>query len=376
MPCKPHTAKLNPLGVAGTFARVESHQRALLEFYDREKRPLPWRATSDPWAIWVSEVMLQQTRVDTVVPYYHRFLTRFPTPAVLAESDESEVLALWAGLGYYRRARLLHRGAKAVVAAHKGEVPRTLDGLRALPGVGEYTAGAIGSIAFGLRVPLVDGNVERVLTRVLALGGDPRSAETRKVLWSTAAQLADHQRAGDVNQALMELGATLCAPTSPRCLLCPLRSHCAAFRAGEPERYPEKTAKDAPREERWCALVARAGDSVWLVSPSDGRFGGMLLPPMTADTGLAGKELLAALDAVGSVRNPLETGSIEHVLTHARMKIRVFSATVVDDPPRGSLIPEETLGARAVPKITSRILECAGPAPTLRRAAPRRRAAR
>jgi A/G-specific adenine glycosylase len=198
----------------------------LLQWYDRNARDLPWRHTRDPYAIWVSETMLQQTRVSVVIDYYTRFMTRFPTLQSLAQAEESEVLALWSGLGYYRRARALHESAKAVVAENGGEIPKTAAALSRLPGVGVYTAAAVASIAFGEPVAAVDGNVERVLTRYFGhepVPGVARSGELRR----SAEQLVDPERPGDFNQAMMDLGASVCLPKGPLCLTCPVREGCA-----------------------------------------------------------------------------------------------------------------------------------------------------
>ncbi len=333
---------------------VTAPRDAILRWFDGAARRLPWRETRDPWAIWVSEVMLQQTRVETVIPYFERFLRRFPTPEALAAASEPEVLALWSGLGYYRRARFLHAGARRVAEAHGGEVPRDPAALRALPGVGDYTAGAIGSIAFGLPMALVDGNVERVLTRLHALAGDPRAPAGRKRLWALAARYADHPRPGDVNQSLMELGATVCAPTAPRCLTCPARPHCAAARAGEPTRYPEKVARAAPREERWVALVATRADRVWLVPSALGRWEGMLVPPLAPARDGASTPWPATLLDVRPC------GSVTHVLTHARMTIEVTGATLAAPPAEGRLVSPDELDGLAVPKVTRRVLSRAG----------------
>ncbi len=332
---------------------VSPARDALLAWYAAHARVLPWRESPDPWGTWVSEVMLQQTRVDTVVPYYHRFLQRFPTPAHLAAASESDVLALWSGLGYYRRARFLHAGARRVVEAHGGVIPRDATALRALPGVGDYTAGAIGSIAFGLRVPLVDGNVERVLTRLHGLAGDPRAPVGRKRLWTLAARYADHDRPGDVNQSLMELGATVCAPTSPRCLVCPVRAHCVAARAGDPERYPEKAARAAPRDERWSALVATFDERVWLVPSPIGRWEGMLVPPLVPAKGRAAPTWPVALD--GARR----CGAVTHVLTHAKMEVTVYTGALREAPTEGRLVARAELDGLAIPKITRRVLSLA-----------------
>jgi A/G-specific adenine glycosylase len=213
-----------------------SLRRDLLSWFDRHRRDLPWRRTQDPYRIWVSEIMLQQTRVEAVLPYYERFLARFPSVHELASAPVDDVLALWSGLGYYRRARQLHAAARRIAEA--GEFPRTLDRLLELPGIGAYTAAAVASIAFGVAAPVLDGNVERVMARRLALAEDPRRGASRARLLAAAATLLDPSRPGDSNQALMELGATLCLPRQPRCLLCPLRPGCGAAAAGRPELYP------------------------------------------------------------------------------------------------------------------------------------------
>ncbi len=205
---------------------MEKFRRRLLAWFDEHARDLPWRQTSDPYAIWVSETMLQQTRTNVVAEYYPRFLQRFPTLEALARASQADVLASWSGLGYYRRARALHESARAVIAEHGGVIPRTAAVLHRLPGVGVYTAAAVASIAFGERVAAVDGNVERVLTRYLGhepVPGAARSGQLRQA----ALQMVDAKRPGDFNQAMMELGATICLPRGPLCLTCPVREGCA-----------------------------------------------------------------------------------------------------------------------------------------------------
>lgn len=224
-----------------TTLALSTLRRSLLRWYDANKRDLPWRHTKDPYAILVSELMLQQTQVKTVLPYYGKFLKTFPTAASLAKAPEEKVLAAWAGLGYYRRARFLQAAAKAIVA--QGEFPATLEGIRALPGVGDYTAAAVGSIAFGLPVAVVDGNVIRVAARLLALEADPTKGAGAARVREAAQKILDEKRPGDYNQAVMELGASLCSPTKPACPLCPLKEHCAAFLAGKPEAYPKLPAR-------------------------------------------------------------------------------------------------------------------------------------
>jgi A/G-specific adenine glycosylase len=220
-------------------AAVRKFQRELLAWYDTHARDLPWRQSADPYRIWVSEIMLQQTRVSAVLDYYARFLTLFPSVTALAQAEEPDVLAAWSGLGYYRRAKLMHKAAKVVVMEHRGAIPRTAEQLRKLPGIGEYTSSAIASIAFGEPVAVVDGNVERVLLRVLSDHEKPPAAEPQvKWLRNRAAKVLDAQRPGDFNQAMMELGATVCLPQRPLCLHCPVQQFCST--RGEHQAPPPK----------------------------------------------------------------------------------------------------------------------------------------
>ena len=230
---------------------IAAIRRDLLSWYDRERRDLPWRRTQDPYRVWLSEIMLQQTRVETVIPYYERFLERFPTVSDLAEAPIDDVLARWSGLGYYRRARSLHEAAGQIVREHAGVFPEDSAEALALPGVGRYTAGAILSIAYGRPEPILDGNVIRILSRWLRLGPEiPQSH-----LWTLAEDLVPEERPGDFNQAMMELGATVCTPRSPSCLLCPVQERCEARAEGTPERYPAPKAKEKP-------VLARSSSAV------------------------------------------------------------------------------------------------------------------
>lgn len=231
-----------------------SPQRALLDWYWRERRDLPWRETQDPYRIWVSEIMLQQTRVVAVLEYYSRFLARFPDVHSLAKAGESDVLAAWSGLGYYRRARGMHAAARKVVGDFGGEFPRTAAALAELPGIGRYTAAAIASIAFGEPVAVVDGNVERVLSRFLG-----RDLRNRKETWEHAEALLPREDPGDWNQAVMELGATICLPADPKCLLCPVRKWCA-----DPGRETRKPQSSRRKRELVFGLAHRRG-SVYVV---------------------------------------------------------------------------------------------------------------
>ena len=237
---------------APDIAAARRLRAPILRWYRRAKRDLPWRRTQDPYAIWVSEVMLQQTTVAAVIPYWERFLDRFPDTASLAAGREDDVLALWSGLGYYRRARALRDGAIAVMERHGGRVPEDARALMDLPGVGRYTAGAIASLAFGRETPVVDGNVKRVFSRLFALRASGAAAE--RAWWSIAETLVRGSSPGDWNQALMELGATICTPRAPRCGGCPVESACRARSLGAEEEYPEPK----PRAEIEIAAVAVA----------------------------------------------------------------------------------------------------------------------
>lgn len=233
----------------------------LLHWYDRCRRDLPWRRTRDPYAILVSEIMLQQTRVETALPYYRRFLERFPTVERLAAATEAEVLRAWQGLGYYGRARYLWRAARAIVQRHGGRVPAEREALLALPGIGEYTAGAVLSIAFDQPVAAVDGNAERVLARLFGIDEDLSRASGRRAIRERAARLVAGPRPGDVNQAVMELGATVCTPREPACGTCPVAPLCAARAAGRQHELPVRSRRAAVREQHfavaWCLVDGR-----------------------------------------------------------------------------------------------------------------------
>jgi len=230
-------------------------RRRLLAWFHRRKRDLPWRRTRDPYHIWLAEIMLQQTRVAAVVPYYRRFLHRFPTLGALAGARSEQVLRLWAGLGYYGRARHLHRTAKEIVARHGGRFPREFEAALRLPGIGRYTAAAVLSIAYGLPEAVLDGNVARVLARLGGLRGDLRAPRRWKHLQSTAQGLLEPAAAGDWNQAMMELGATVCTPRSPRCGACPVSRWCRAYKLGIAEQLPSARGKRAPVKLSLAAAV-------------------------------------------------------------------------------------------------------------------------
>jgi len=240
--------------------RTDPIRTGLLAWYEVEARDLPWRQTEDPYAIWVSEIMLQQTRVETVLPYYERFLDRFPTVDALASATIDEILKAWEGLGYYRRVHHLHRAAKIVVEEHGGQVPRSVEKLRPLPGIGPYTAAAIASIAFGRDEPVLDGNVARVLARLFCVPGDPARAAARKRLREAAERLLPRREASRFNQALMDLGARICRPRSPRCHACPIASQCDAHHTGQEVLYPQKRARKAVPHVEVVAGIVWSGE--------------------------------------------------------------------------------------------------------------------
>ena len=245
---------------ASSESRIRKIRSPLLRWYDANGRDLPWRRSSDPFAIWISEAMLQQTRVETVIPYWERFLAAFPDVESLARADLDDVYAVWTGLGYYSRARNLKHAAETIVADHGGRLPETVSELRELKGIGRYTAGAVASIAFDREEPLVDGNVIRVFTRLLGIREESSSREVVEDLWSIAAVLVQGSRPGDLNQALMELGATLCTPRNPKCLVCPIRKYCDANARGDAEDLPIKKKKAKPKIMRAVAAwIEREG---------------------------------------------------------------------------------------------------------------------
>ncbi len=258
-------------------------QKQLLAWYKKNARDLPWRRTGDPYKIWISEIMLQQTQVQTVIPYYGRWLKRFPDIRTLAKAPEAEVMKYWAGLGYYRRARMIHAAAKWLVEKKGGKFPRAAKELLELPGIGRYTAGAIASIAFGEKTPVLDGNVIRVLTRLAAVREDIGKPKTIEKLWELAAKLMPGKGAGDFNQAMMELGATTCTPQNPSCLLCPVTGLCQG-RKGNPEDFPVKKMKEKIEKIKTAALILRKKGKVFVGrQTAKERWGGLWVFPFGND---------------------------------------------------------------------------------------------
>src|SRR4051812_30530518 len=247
----------------------EQLRRRILEWYATAARDLPWRRDLDPYRVWVSEIMLQQTQVATVVPYFERFITAFPTVVALAAAPEDDVLRLWEGLGYYRRARHMQHAAQQIMARHGGVFPTTLDEVRALPGIGRYTAGAILSIAYGAREPILEANTVRLYSRLIGYRGDVSSSPGQQLLWQFAHDVLPNEGAGTVNQALMELGSQICTPREPRCLLCPLSSLCVARARGWQQQIPKPKPRPQFEAVEHIALVVWRRNRILLVRRHD-----------------------------------------------------------------------------------------------------------
>ena len=311
---------------------------ALLRWYRRDARDLPWRTTQDPYHIWLSEILLQQTRVATARPYYERFVQALPTVQALAAAPLDRVLKLWEGLGYYARARNLHCAAQLIVADLGGQLPRTADAWQRLPGVGPYTAGAIASIAFGARVPAVDGNVKRVLARLFRLQTPLDDRATRAALWRLAEELLCEKSPGTVNQALMELGACLCTPRTPRCTECPVAPWCAARAAGVERKLPiRRPRKTVPHVEAIAAIIRARGRHLLTRRPA-GLLAGLWGWPGTelAEGEQHDSTLRKALrDAFGLeivVGDRLAT--VRHEFSHRRLRLHVYACRLVRRTPR------------------------------------------
>jgi len=305
---------------------------ALLDWFRTHARVLPWRTTPrDPWAVWVSEVMLQQTRVATVIPYFERFLTRWPDARALAASELDDLLGAWSGLGYYRRARALHAGAKAVAERSEGSLPTTFEELKKLPGIGDYTAAAIASLAHGERVAVVDGNVRRVIARLLALRGALDSSKDHARIRAIATRTMGQLPPGAFNEAMMELGATVCTPSSPRCETCPVAAWCVASRDGLQRELPETVRRPALKTVRSIAIVLRRANHLLLARHgTDGLFAGMWAPPMLPRPIRADARRALTSLAGGALRwdDAGRAGEVRHVLTHRVLEVEVVACRV------------------------------------------------
>jgi A/G-specific adenine glycosylase len=345
---------------------VDNARRRMLDWFDRNKRAMPWRAARpNPYHVLVSESMLQQTQVATVIPYFTRFIQAFPSARELAQADEQHVMRLWQGLGYYRRARNLQAAAKAIVERHDGQVPGTVEELLALPGIGPYTAGAIASIGFGVQTALVDGNVIRVLSRWFAIESSTDRTETQKLLWRLAGRLVPADRPGDFNQSLMELGATCCSVTSPRCLQCPVADMCRARAGLRQEEFPVRVNKKKPVDVVHDLVFVRKGEKyLFRKRPDYGLWAGLYQCPTIehpAGADMTGKvtgaksdktrgkardkppgklenaRLIAALADKGlPIATPEWLGSFTHQTTHRTITFQVFEARLKAEAPPAS----------------------------------------
>jgi A/G-specific adenine glycosylase len=325
----------------------------LLQWYGREGRDLPWRKTRDPYRIWVSEIMLQQTGVETVIPYYNRFLSRFPDLSTLADSHLDEVIAVWAGLGYYSRARNLHAAAVIIRDRFEGRLPDDFTGLMELPGIGRSTAGAILAIAFDRNAPILDGNVRRILCRVFAVGEDPRRPAVEKKLWQWSEELMSGERPHDYTQAIMDLGATLCTPRNPACGRCPVATCCRARLEGKEEEYPLRNRKKQLPLRREVALVLLRQERCLLRKrPYGGMLGGLWeFPGCKLEEKEKAKDiaerLMAELGAKGELRRQ---GKTSHVYSHFRLESEVFSSEIESTPEK---VREDSQAWIPVGEITS-----------------------
>jgi A/G-specific adenine glycosylase len=351
---------------SGTAPPQTPEPAALLAWYDKSRRDLPWRAppgvAPDPYRVWLSEIMLQQTTVRAVAPYFLRFVERWPSVEALAAAPLDDVLKAWAGLGYYARARNLHACARAVVERHGGRFPAAAAELGELPGIGPYTAGAIAAIAFGASAAAVDGNVERVTARLFAVERELPSAKLE--LRALAAGLVPTSRAGDFAQALMDLGATICTPKRPACAICPWIEACAARRRGDAETFPRRAAKRAGELRRGAAFVVLRADGAVLVRsrPAKGLLGGMTEVPTTPWS--PDFDPAAALDAAPQFapsrpRWRRLPGSVRHVFTHFPLELEVYRAEVESAAPAPAgarWVPSDELADEALPNLMRKVV--------------------
>lgn len=306
-------------------------RKNLLSWYDAEKRDLPWRNTSNPYYIWVSEVMLQQTRVDTVIPYYERFIEKYPTMDELATAEEDELLKMWEGLGYYSRVRNLQTGVREVVESYGGIVPATRKEISTLKGVGPYTAGAVLSIAYGVPEHAVDGNVMRVISRILCIEDDIAIPRTKKIFETVIMDLIDKEDPSAFNQGLMELGATICTPR-PKCLLCPVREHCTAHEEGRQEELPVKSKKKKGKVIPMAAFAVRNEKGEWLLGkrPEKGLLANLWEFPMLELTGdeSAQQQFKKSFDM--PIKTITEIISFKHIFTHLTWEMKGYEICTED----------------------------------------------
>lgn len=329
----------------------ENFTGLVLDWYDAGHRDLPWRRTTDAYRIWISEIMLQQTRAETVVSYYDRFLSRYPTVQELADSQEEELLKYWEGLGYYSRARSIHKAAKQIVQEHGGKLPADVAQLRALPGIGDYTAGAIASIAFGIPAAAVDGNVERVICRFDAIEDTVGIPAVRRMITERVQQLVPLERPGAFANAMMEMGATMCTPKNPKCLLCPVRGGCRGFERGIAQELPHKPKKKAQRVENRAVLLVQCAGRMLVVQRRERLLGGLYVFPDVLECG-GPAAMCAYLKTLGidAVYDEY-IGHARHVFTHLiwEMDVHVLLAEQMTDVADGQWVTRDELEALPLP---------------------------
>jgi len=334
----------------------------VLHWYASNKRELPWRDSPDPYKVWVSEIMLQQTRVETVIPYFNRWMKQFPTVEKLSYATEQEVLSVWEGLGYYSRVRNLHNAASIVIDQYEGRVPKDLSELRKLPGIGRYTASAIASMAFGTDVATLDGNLRRVFARVFNVAEPTDTTKGEKILWALAEKNLPNGHAGDYNQALMDLGSLICHPQNPTCSLCPLRGICLGRKLGIQEQRPVKKPKmKVPHYTVTAGVIWRKGKVLLAKRPSKGLLGGMWeFPGGKVESGESLEACLSReiMEELGvPIRVGGELGTYRHAYTHFRITLHAFTCDILSGDPQAleaselSWVPPSQLGRYPMGKV-------------------------
>jgi len=342
----------------------ENIQKALLQWFKKNKRDLPWRKTKDPYAIWVSEIMLQQTQVATVIPYYRNFLKTFPTVCNLAKANLSKVLKVWEGLGYYSRARNLHRASKIVLNHFHEKIPDTLKDLLSLPGIGRSTAGAILSFAFQKEAPILDGNAKRVLSRLFTVSGNPGERKTEQLLWNISESLIPRGHSNPFNQALMDLGSMLCTLKEPQCPRCPLRDLCKGKASGEPERFPAKSIKKKiPHIEAIAAVITRDRNVLLHRRPPKGLLGGLWEFPNWRIEGKPRMRVRLRLrnfiqkEMGMNVKVKESIGIFKQTFSHFKLTLHVFNSEVLVGNGKGKWVPVNSLLLLPMSRIHRRIAE-------------------
>jgi A/G-specific adenine glycosylase len=342
----------------------EKIQSKLLQWFKKNGRDLPWRKTRDPYAIWVSEIMLQQTQVTTVIPYYQKFLKSFPTIHHLAKSDLSKVLKVWEGLGYYSRARNLHRTSQIVLTRFHGKIPETLKDLLGLPGIGRSTAGSILSFAFHKDAPILDGNAKRVLSRLFAVSSNPVKSKTEGLLWQISESLIPKGFSNPFNQALMDLGSMLCTPKDPQCPRCPLHRFCKGRASGEPERFPTKSIKKKiPHIEGISAVIEENGKVLLKQRPPKGLLGGLWEFPNWRNEGKQRSRLSSRLR--NTIKKEMEMnvevkefiGVFQQTYSHFKLTLHVFYCQHLNGKRKGKWVLIRNLALYPMSRIHRRIAE-------------------